>query len=154
MAEESNHAKTAFDEATQQHQLEIIKAAIPYINTSEQKVISIYVKVSELADTIKIFQKPKADIGICSQGENSGSMLDMLNDIKSVCTNTEQETINMIINYFNAFQMYRTYQQSCDNDENDTSQPNSSNMFENLKGLLTPEQQQMFETYNVMFNSL
>lgn len=152
MAEDNIKAKTAFDAATQSHHLEIIKAAIPYINTSEQRVISVYVKASELVETMTIFRRPETNIGITAQGNGGGSMLDMLNDIKAVCTNKEQETINMIINFFNAYQMYHTYNQAFGDNE-DMSQPNSSSVLDNLKELLTPEQQQMFDTYSGIFNT-
>lgn len=153
MEDENIKTKTAFDAATQKHQLEIIKAAIPYIGTSEQKLISVYVKATELADTITIFQKPESSIGICSLGNKQGSILDLLNDIKVVCTNTEKETINMITNYLNAFQLYNSYQKTFGNDENENNQNSPNGMFDHLKDLLTPEQQKMFETYSVMFNS-
>lgn len=157
MEEENAKTKTAFDAAIQIHQLEIIKAAIPYINASEQKLISVYVKASELMDTITIFQKPEASVGICSLGDKEGSLLDMLTDIKAVCTNTEKETVNMLINFLNAFQLYNTYKDTFGDNENLFANAlggnSSGNMFDNLKDLLTPEQQKMFETYSVMFNS-
>lgn len=155
MEEENFKQKTAFDTALQNHQLEIIKAAVPYINASEQKLISVYVKASELADTIHIFQKPGNSVGICSQENKDGSILDMLNDIRAVCTNTEKETINMLINYLNAFQLYGSYKTTFGDQEptytQNTSNPN--NMYDNLKELLTPEQREMFDTFSIMFNS-
>jgi hypothetical protein len=153
--EEDNNivAKTAFDAATQNHQLEIIKAAIPYINVSEQRLISVFVKFSELRDTISIFQKPESSIGICSLGTNKGSTLDMLNDIKSVCTNAEKERINLIINFMDATRLYSSYRETY-GDERNPNQPNTSNLFESLKKLLTPEQQKMFDTYSLMLNTM
>lgn len=153
MEEEKINAKTAFDAATQPHHVEIIKAAIPYINTSEQRVFSVFVKASELAETISVFQRPNANIGITAQGAPKGNMMDMLNDIKAVCTNREQDTINMIINFFNAYQMYRSYNQSFGGGDENASQPNTSNMFDNFKDLLSPEQRQMFDTYSMMMNT-
>jgi hypothetical protein len=157
MEEETTNTKTAFDAAIQNHQLEIIKAAIPYINTSEQKVISVYVKATELMDTISIFQKPNNSIGICSQENGNGSPLDMLNDIKAVCTNTEKEAINMIVNFLNAFQLYNTYKSTfgADGDifANSLDGNSANNMFDTLKELLTPEQQKMFDTFSIMFNT-
>ncbi|KAB1439414.1 hypothetical protein [Candidatus Galacturonibacter soehngenii] len=153
MEEEKIKAKTAFDAATQSHHLEIIKAAIPYINNSEQRVISVYVKASELAETISLFRRPNTNIGITAQGSgNGGSMMDMLNDIKAVCTAREQEAVNMFINFFNAYEMYRTYNQTF-GDGDSQSQNNSSNMFDSIKGMLSPEQQQMFDTYSSMLNT-
>lgn len=151
MEEDNIKAKTAFDAATHTHYLEIIKAAIPYIGSSGQRVVSMYVKASELAETMTMFSRP--DSGITAQGSGGGgSMLDMLNDIKAVCTNKEQESINMIINFFNAYQIFGNYNQTFGNVES-MSQPNSSNLFDNLKDLLTPEQQKMFDTYSMMFNT-
>lgn len=157
MEEETANTKTAFDAAIQKHQLEIIKAAIPYINSSEQKMISVYVKASELVDTISIFQKPDNSISICSQENGNGSPLDMLNDIKAVCTNTEKESINMIINFLNAFQLYDTYKSTFGDDENIFANAfggdSPTNIFDTFKELLSPEQQQMFDTFSVMFNT-
>ncbi|WP_099468426.1 hypothetical protein [Konateibacter massiliensis] len=151
MANENTGARTIFDSATQSHQLEIIKAAIPYINNSGQRAMSVFVKASELAETVSLFQRPDAGIGITAQSEGSKNPMDMLNDIKAVCTGKEQETVNMIINYFNAFQLYRTYHRDFGGDN--VSQPNSGNAFQSMKELLTPDQQKMFETYSLMFNS-
>lgn len=144
---EHSNVKTHFDAALQKHHLEIIKAAIPYINTSEQKMISIYVKLSELIETISVFQKPESSVGICS-ADNDGSILDMLNDIKEVGTAKEKETIDMLINYMNAFQLYNTYKSTFKDED-----AQEFGGFDTLKQMLTPEQQQMFDTYSCMFSN-
>jgi len=157
MEEEKSNTKTAFDAAFQNHQLELIKTAVPYISTSEQKFMSIFIKFSELMDTITIFQRAGNGVGICALEEKEGTVLDMLNDIKSVCTKPEKETVNMLINFLNAFQLYNTYKNTMeDNDltaESTSSENSSGNMFEVLKELLSPEQQKMFETYSILLNS-
>lgn len=151
MENNQSNCKTAFDSALEQHNLEIIKAAIPYLNTTEQTFISVYVKFFELVGTITMVNNKKG-MGICSMEAKQGSLLDMLTDIKSVCTKKECETIDMILNLFSAFELYETYKETFTGESSDGNGNSEAFSFNALKSMLSPEQQQMLDAYSMMFN--
>lgn len=140
---------TNFDALLQNKQLQIIKAAIPYMQPLTQKPLSVYVKMIELNNTLNLFEKENADLNICS-GENAeDNISNMLNDIKCFCDEKEKENIEFILNFFSTIQIYRTYINNYDNKDNDTD----NNNINIIKNLLTPEQQNMFDTYQTIFNN-
>lgn len=80
----------------------------------------------------------------------------MLNDIRGFCTNSEQETIDMILNFLNAFELYNSYTEVHQNEStgNESSRNESSgneSPLSLLKNFLSPEQKELFETYQAQF---
>lgn len=137
---------TTFDSLVQTQQLQIIKAAIPYIQTSEQKFLSIYVKFLELNQTIHLFNKKDNALKACSVDTETESPTElpirMLNDVRCYCTDSEKETIDMILNFFSAFELYRSYL-----DTPEAKSTRNENPFSFIKNFLSPEQKEIFETY-------
>lgn len=147
MSDESISNMTTFDSVIQTQQLQIIKAAIPYIQTSEQKLISIYVKMLELNQTIRLFDKKEDVLKMCSvDTENTSPSerpIHMLNDIRGFCSEREKETIDMLLNFLNAFEIYKNYEEVYEGD----TKKRSESPFSFLKNFLTPEQKELVETY-------
>ena len=151
--EEKNNtmAMTELDSLIVGRNLQIIKTIIPYIGISEQRFLSIFVKFQELQSTIHFFQ-PKGDdsLSACSIERKSGSLSDILNEIKVYCTEQEKESIDLMINFTSAFQIYNTYQASVNREEG----TEKTTPMDALKSLLSPEQQSMMETYMTMMNTI
>lgn len=106
---------TELDSLTAAPHLQMIKAALPYIQTPEQqRFFSIFTKVSELERTIRLFsEKEEGTLGICSLNEDEpATPLDMLNAMKPYGTQSEQDFIDLIINFLQSSQIYRSYQES------------------------------------------
>lgn len=146
---------TAFDSLISDSNLQMIKAAIPYIPNKSQVFISMYVKFMELSNTIHIFQKKDKDsLGICSLPEENRNIIDMLNTMKNHCNEEQRERFESIVNTMNVFQMYQTFQEEVSkiNHDKDSPLPKIDPM-DALKGMLTPEQQSMLETYSALLSN-
>lgn len=146
---------TPFDHMVSDNQLQIIKAAIPYLSNREQQFFSIYVKYIELEHTLKLVSD--SDLNVlrsCSIGENPHSTTDMLTAIKQYCTEKEKEMIDLISNFLSAYQMYHAYQELIPQpqDKNEVRKEPIS-MANTLKGILTPEQQNVLGTCMKLFPS-
>ena len=103
---------TELDALVSDNKMQMLKAALPYISATQQQVLSIYVKVLELNNTIQLVHKEESrKVGICSVSEQKRNTTEMLNTIKRYCTDAEKEMIDLFMNFFSAFRMYNTYQE-------------------------------------------
>ena len=81
--------------------------------------------------------------------------MELVNALKTVCDDTERETLDMMLNFMQAMQLYKTYSEFYK--ASGEFQPNPEDTafnFKNmdvLKTFLSPEQQTMFETYKSLF---
>lgn len=145
--EQTSKELTEFDSIICDSRIQILKAAIPFIQPREQKFLSIYVKYMELSKTIALAKSLNSDsVGICSlKGNKPAEKGDFLQIIRKYCTNTERETIDMIINFINTYKMFQACKESAESED--------SSMFNILKSGLSPEQQEMFEMYSSLLNT-
>ena len=146
-----------FEKKITTHNMKLIKTALPYIPVSEQRFLLIYLKFSEFINAIDFVSHKDAALSACEQEDNSQeNLLEMVNALKNVCNDTERESLDMILNFIQALQIYKTYSEfyksSSDfqQEANDSSVPQFQNM-DILKSFLSPEQQTMFETYKSLF---
>lgn len=104
---------TGFDHLTGDRHLQMIKAALPYVNASGQRFLSILVKFQELRRTVALFDRGEAaELGIMSLGENQRrSPADMLNAIKPYASPQEQDFIDMASNLMEGLRIGSQYQQ-------------------------------------------
>lgn len=145
-----------FDNMITTHNMKLIKTALPYIDISEQRFLSIYLKFSEFINTIHLFSEKPAALSACKStatGENK--LIEMVAALKEVCDDAERETLDMILNFMQAMQLYNTYSEFYKTTNEFHSSPEDGNFnFNNmdiLKTFLSPEQQTMFETYKSLF---
>ena len=113
MNEDSSIKFTDFDYLTGDRRLQMMKAALPYVNTSGQRLISILVKFQELRRTVAPFSRGEtAELGIMSLGENqSRSPIDMLNAVRPFAGPQEQDFIDMACNLLEGLRIGSQYQQ-------------------------------------------
>lgn len=112
MSNQSTMMLTDFDHLTGDHHLQMLKAALPYINVPEQRFLSIFVKVQELQRTISLFdQEETAALGICSLDETATrSPLDMLYAMKPYGNPQEQDFLELICNLMQGIRIGNQYQ--------------------------------------------
>ena len=137
---------TDFDNLTFSHQLQVLKAALPYMAVSQQKTFTIFIKIFELRNALGILDADDNQLSACS-GDEDNSMLGMLAHIRGFCNEKEREFIDLFLNFSQAFQLYSSYRASAPEDNS-----GNESMFDMLKNLLTPEQQAMFNGYSQMFS--
>lgn len=163
--------------------LKMMKAALPYMNVSQQRFISFFVKFNELQRTVNLFEDGEvAAMGICSAGERESptSPMDMLNAIKPFANPSEQDLIDLFMNFFQGFRLAGAYSdpvpsstvpmqaqsQSNSNSQTQSDGQNRSNNthrqnnpfgrmpFEQLKNFMPPEQQSRLETMQLMMSAM
>lgn len=82
-----------------------------------------------------------ATLGACSADGAIKNPIELLGDIKRFCSKKEQENIDMAMNFYSAFQMYRTFTEMEKHDDSGNS------FLETIKSMLSPEQQSVFDQY-------
>ncbi len=151
---------TELDALVSDNKMQMLKAALPYISATQQQVLSIYVKVLELNNTIQLVHREESrKVGICSVSEQKRNTTEMLNTIKRYCTDAEKEMIDLFMNFFSAFRMYNTYQELMPKENTkeprvQKEQKEGINPMEALKSMLSPEQKSMLDTYSTLLSSI
>lgn len=148
-----------FDSKITTHTMKLLKAALPYVDTGEQQFLCIYLKFSEFVNTLQYCSKAENKVSACkNQEKHQGNMIEMVTALKKVCNEKEAETLDMMLNFLQAMQLYQTYQefyktteQAKEADAPNTSNETGGSQLDMLKAFLTPEQQTMFETYKSLF---
>lgn len=145
---------TELDQLTSEPHLQMIKAALPYIHAPEQRFFSLLVKWKELERTIRLFdQRENESIGICSlSDEESATPVDMLNAMKPYGSASEQDVIDLMINFMQASRLSKSYRESQGGGDAKTSQK-SGFPLEQLKNILPSEQQSRLETIQLMMQA-
>ena len=105
---DNNYIATAFDEKTQNKDLQILKTALPYMRGSRQKEILTLIKSIELKKSIDLIDSDDTSLSICSTENPMENTLHMLSDIRKFCSEQEQEHIDMILYIFSMFSTYVT----------------------------------------------
>ena len=100
MEENERLTMTALDAQVSPRHLQMIKAAIPYVHLTEQRFLSIYVKFLEFKNTMDFFSVDDDQLQACSLNADSSDPMNMLNDIRPFCTDSERETMDMLLNVF------------------------------------------------------
>ncbi|HKM22435.1 MAG TPA: hypothetical protein VJZ01_10395 [Lachnospiraceae bacterium] len=160
-----------FDTCMTTGQIGMMKGILPFIEMPLQKYLAIYIKVLELQYVISYFRSHQDGIPTCSC-ETDKSPLSLLQNVRKYSSSKEGEMIDQMLQMMKAFEMYQNYSemlkpfmdtfqmqgddapcengQDDDNHEHPKSQVGGDNMISKLQGMLTPEQQAMFETFKDM----
>ena len=160
-----------FDTCMTTGQIGMMKGILPFIEMPLQKYLAIYIKVLELQYVISYFKDHKNGISACSC-ETDKSPLSLLQNVRKYSSSKEGEMIDQMLQMMKAFEMYQNYSEMlkpfmdtfqmsgadspCENvdddcdSENPKSQMGGDNMISRLQGMLTPEQQAMFEAFKDM----
>ena len=101
MPEDPTIKLTDFDCIVGDHHLQMLKAALPYLQVSQQRFLSFSIKFQELQHTMSLLHnEDNAALGICSlPDEAPHSTLDMLEAIKPYGSTDEQSFIDLICNF-------------------------------------------------------
>ena len=123
--EHTDYKLTDLDYLTGDHHLQMMKAALPFLNVPQQRTLSMFVKIQELKNTFQLFEDGQtAAMGICSLKE-------LLKTLKPYGNPGEQNLIDAV----NALLDGQT-------------------PLEQLRHFLTPAQQTRFETLQMVIAAL
>lgn len=170
---------SALDQVIHNENMQIMKAAIPYLEHNTQKSLAIIIKFMELKKTFELY-KDDSFTNIQELNMMSRPREDMLQTIRSVCSDQNKNLVDILINMFNINKLYKNYKQftsvnsekeskseanfNSQTENNTTSDKESDNtssqqpkidnsMVDNLKNMLTPEQRNMFDMLSTMMKT-
>lgn len=169
---------TPFDEWTVPRELHILKLLLPYTPAASQQALGILVKVIELQHTLQFFQQQKNVLHSQEFSAGFSSPLDMLEEIAPYLPPEQAEmlgTFRNMMNIMDMVQMMQEFSGGMDMDSAGSGSPDgeaasreaadarepkqpsgmSGGGFDPMQlvmGMLSPEQQEMFETYQTMFS--
>lgn len=139
--DEHSLSLTPFDEMTFCGRLQILKTCFPYLPVSTRRLLSSYIKLSELSVALKSFGTENNNLAACS-GDEKKSFVELLEEVRGFCNKKERETIDNALNFMQAFATYRTILAASSQGEG------SASFADSLKSMLTPEQQAMFDAFS------
>lgn len=88
---------TDLDYAVGNHHLQMMKAALPYMEIPQQKTMSMFIKWNELMRTMEFFnENDDGMLSVCSVDEKHTSPVDMLSAVKPYANEQEQELIDIM----------------------------------------------------------
>lgn len=116
---------TPFDELTVSPELQIMKLLLPYTPPSNQQMLGILIKFLELQHTIVFFQNHTLKMQSRTGSGNPPSFTDMLEEIAPYLAPDGSQIVNQ-------------FREMAD-------------MMNLMNGVLSPEQQEMFQMYQSMF---
>lgn len=166
------------------HNLDLMRAALPYMKPQVQKSIEIISKADELMAAIDS-PEPEEGLSAASLGNAAFDLEAMLSQIRSIGTPKEQEQIDTLLNFMKMqklLQGYRTFLNAKQKSEHasgnfssggsssgasaksqgDNHAPEGSNLFgssndtlmEFLMSQLSPDQKSSFDSMNMMFQAM
>lgn len=93
--------------------LNILKASLPYVPSTMQKVISYYIKIEEFNIMRNSFNTSHDNLlSACDNGSDNNHKnkpIELINAVKPYLNTEENNLIDMFMNMVNAFNMYNTY---------------------------------------------
>lgn len=132
---------TELDYAIANHHLQMLKAAIPYMEIPRQRALSLFVKWNELMRTMEFFdENGDGMMSVCSLEKGHTSPLDMLAAMKPYGNQKEQEFIDILTRLLSS--------------RSGRSGKSAPITPEQILSLLPPEQQSRFETIQLMMQTL
>lgn len=128
---------TPFDCRVASQTMQIAKLLIPYLPPQTQRIMAIYVKFMEFQNTWSSFHVFR---------QRAHTAQDIMQELRPYMPPSACESIDNIQNMMSMMELFQSFQQA--EDGNSDFDPMSM-----MKGMLTPEQENMFEIYNSMFTS-
>lgn len=104
--EQENVVQTAFDQLVSDENSQMLKAVIPYLSFSGQRILAAYAKTRELYNTIQMFSSPQNDVQIC--GSRSADPMGMLNDIRKFSYGQSRKQLDQAVNMFAILEVMMT----------------------------------------------
>lgn len=128
---------TPFDCRIATQSLQLTKLIIPYLPQETQRIMAVYVKFMEFQNTWSSFHAFK---------QRALEAQDIIQELKPYMPPSACDSIDNLMNMMSMMEVFQSFQQNSDDD----SEFDPMGM---MQGMLTPEQQSMFEMYNTMFSS-
>lgn len=100
----------AMSDSILNHNMELLKAAMPYVDSSAQSMLCLLIGFFEFMDCFLSFRS--GSMTACQCEDRKVDLEAMMNSIRPICNKKEREIVDRILSIFNAkrmFEMYNTY---------------------------------------------
>lgn len=162
MADQPDIQFTDFDYWSSEPRLQMLKAALPFMDLSQQRTLSLLVRVQELQHTMNLYgQLQDPEMGICALERPASSPIEMLQAIRPYAPARDQDFIDVVINFIQGFRIRQNYQElqaaSAGGDGNHAGREGEINApfpFEQLKAFLSPSQQAQLEHIQLIIQAM
>ena len=152
MTEHTDVKFTDFDYWSSDPHLQMLKAALPFMPPSQQRMFSILVRFQELFHTMDFYgQTDNPSMEICALAQPAASPIDLLMAVKPFAPSKDQDFIDVMINFIQGFQIRKNYQEMQGTSADSTG---ADFPFEQLKGFLSPKQQSRLENIQMVLQAL
>lgn len=95
---------TALDRIADGNGLQVMKAAIPYLPSSIQRSLSLYVKFLEIQNLLSYYNN---QVSVCSSSSQSNSPDEFLSELCNYATEEQRQTLEQTLNVLNTLKMYQ-----------------------------------------------
>ena len=96
--EQETIAQTMLDQLVTDENSQMLKALIPYLSFSGQRILAAYAKTQELCNTLQLFSRPQNDMQICSS--RPMNPMELLNDIRKFSYGENRKKLDQAVNMF------------------------------------------------------
>lgn len=103
---------TALDQVANQNHLQMIKALVPHLPASNQRMISVLVKMVELQNILGFYNRGRSCISACDTASDPPGMLEVLTDVRTYCEGSDQELLDQWIQILTTMELYSVFMQS------------------------------------------
>lgn len=162
MEQDTSDNILAFDTLFTTNHMQILKLLMPYMESDFQKKLAVYIKFSELQYTLSYLHRHASKRSLCSLESKEFDLAGVYRMIKGYCTNAEQRQIEQLIRMSETMETMKNIQEMMEfmkefetftdaggssSSENETTSQNNDalNPLDMLKGMMTPEQAELFE---------
>lgn len=104
--EQETIAQTMLDQLVSDENSQMLKALIPYLSFSGQRILAAYAKTQELCNTLRLFSRPQNDMQICSSRPTDP--MELLNDIRKFSYGENRKQLDQAVNMFAMLEMLMT----------------------------------------------
>lgn len=154
MDNNSSVPMTPFDELVSSPELQIMKLIIPYAPARGRRALAACVKFMELRETLRIFGGGYGGIRAQMFGDEEPlTPFDILDSFRPYLGPRENAALDMVINIREMMSVMQMMQ-NVSSQEGAEGGSSSFDPMDLLAGMLSPEQQEMFQMYSEMFSHM
>ena len=90
------------------HTVELMKAALPYIDSRTRVMAELFTKIMDLMSSLKVINGSN-QLAVCGYENKNMDMEGLLTGIRPLCNNREREIVDRILSIFNMKRMFEMY---------------------------------------------
>lgn len=89
------------------HAVDLMNAAIPYVNSKSRNQMETLIKASELMDTLQA--SSSSELAACDLKNDTIDLEGLFLNLQGVCNGSELELVNTMLNIVKTRKLYQTY---------------------------------------------